>query len=171
MNLEHVTMDRGTTRHSCSNLRAERRCSAAESGTLRVALDAVRNSYSQTSRTDGALPGQCVDTSPDYKKLSAQDYDNARVAIKNVAEKFSTCSQFTKKARATGEKLSEKRLRGIRILLQRKHEYVCEGTLELQWQALRAIYTCNFDILEGLLSRIRTNYASNFSLFSLIFRR
>ena len=66
---------------------------------------------------------------------------------------------------ATQENLSEKRLRSIRSLLQRKQEFACEGKLELQWKVLRAIYTGNFDVLEGPLPRIRTHYASNFSPF------
>ena len=72
--------------------------------------------------------------------------------------------------RATGEELSDLRLRGIRSLLQRKHSFVCEGRLQLQWETLKAIYTCNFDTLEGLLPRIRTHFASNFSLVSLFLR-
>ena len=62
---------------------------------------------------------------------------------------------------ATNTELSGTRLRQIRSMVTRKRDYVVEGPHQLMWEVLRAIYTCDFPVLETLLPRIRIQHGSN----------
>ena len=62
---------------------------------------------------------------------------------------------------ATNTELSGTRLRKIKSMITRKRDYVVEGPHQLMWEVLRAIYMCDFPVLEALLPRLRLQHGRN----------
>ena len=86
--------------------RAKKPSSTLVCGTIRAAIDATRSKNPVSSQVDDTLPGQRVELFTNHK-FSPQDHDDARIAIRNVIEKFACCSNFVRDARDAGKSTNQ----------------------------------------------------------------
>ena len=109
---------------SIENL-ANRKCTSAESATIRVTVDALcsgRGPNQHTSEIEIRHPQDATADEPrtgqrkqnphddaffDYKKYTVADHDDARAAVKSVAEMFAEQSKFAQEARNAGRSPNE----------------------------------------------------------------